>query len=406
MYGCCWFLYQLWMLCDFPRIHGYVAERLNLLAWGANRINDLSWSEFISIMNKTAGILMLPLSVIVAGSLFVIRNHPSNRTRRNIDVYSLPHIMAQFSPSIIPALCYGDKKTQLLNVDPPEHRSAQTPDEFALQHQLIIGERLERDKTREVFMKQLGNPLTGFSSFNNYERALFAVFGLQFFLDDRKAAEKLLDDLNRSCLAKRRRDNGKKGYPILSLANSAFNRVTQHSEAQHWLRHYSTTRTAIFALHDQDLRLPGARFRWLKGLDRALWYALTSSGRPKVFVEGAGIIAAAKWERLISGVSQRLQVNIPRPENCMDIAIVGLEEDLRSIGLILEELTPQDSTSTIGPKDLEDDENEEDNEIVILHSQELTETDTSPDSIQTNSQQTENTPSKQKTFSRPRARRP
>ncbi|MDE9567036.1 conjugal transfer protein TrbA, partial [Xenorhabdus bovienii] len=126
-------------------------------------------------------ILMLPLSVIVTGSLFVIRNHPSNRTRRNIDVYSLPHIMAQFSPSIIPALCYGDKKTQLLNVDPPEHRSAQTPDEFALQYQLIIGERLEREKTREVFMKQLGNPLTGFSSFNNYERALFAVFGLQFF---------------------------------------------------------------------------------------------------------------------------------------------------------------------------------------------------------------------------------
>ncbi|MDE9571675.1 conjugal transfer protein TrbA, partial [Xenorhabdus bovienii] len=87
---------------------------------------------------------------------------------------------------------------------------------------------------------------------------------------DRKAAEKLLDDLNRSCLIKSRRDNGKKGYPILNLANSAFSRVTQHPEANRWLRYYSTTRTAIFALHDQDMRLPGARFRWLKGLDRTL----------------------------------------------------------------------------------------------------------------------------------------
>ncbi|WP_203448981.1 MULTISPECIES: conjugal transfer protein TrbA [Photorhabdus] len=402
MFGCCWLLYQLWALCDFPRVHNYVAERLHLLAWAANRVNDLSWSEFIDIMNKTADILMLPLSIIVSGSLFSIRNHPSNLTRRNIDAYSLPHIMSKFSPAIIPVLCYGDKKTQLLNCDPPEHRSAQTPDEFALQHQLIIGERLNRDKTREVFMKQLGTPLTEFSSFNAYERALFAVFGLQVFLNDRKSAEKLLDDLNRSCLIKSRRDNGKKGYPVLSLANSSFNRVAQHPEAKRWLRHYSTTRTALFALHDQDLRLPGARFRWLKGLDRILWYTLTSSGRPKVFVEGAGVIAAAKWERLISDISLRLQVNIPRPENWMDIAIIGLEKDLRSIGLVLDERKLQDNTDAIELGD----ENDDNSEIIILQSHEPAATDTSFNPVQSDSQQTKYQAPKQRTFSRPRAKRP
>ncbi|WP_426575590.1 conjugal transfer protein TrbA (plasmid) [Xenorhabdus stockiae] len=412
MFGCFWILYQLWILCDFPKTHSYVAERLNLLAWAASQMNELSWSDFINVMNKTAGILMLPLSIIVSGSLLAIRLHPQNRTRRNIDVYSLPHIMAQFSPAIIPALCYGDKKSQLLNCDPPEHKSAQSPEEFALQHQLIIGERLDRDKTRAVFMKQLGtalitkNPETApvktaeFANFNAYERALFAVFGLQSFLNDRKSAQKLLDDLNRSCLIKSRRDKGKKGYPVLSLANNAFNQVSLLPEAKRWVRQHSTIRTALFALHNQDLRLPGAQFRWLKGLDRTLWYALTSSGRPKVFVEGAGIIAVAKWECLIADVSQRLKVNIPLPENCMDIAIVGLEEDLRSIGLILEERKPE---NTIKSEDEQSDDS--DDEIVILHSHQSVETNTLQQPVQSNNQQTEPQTPKQRAFARPRTKR-
>jgi intracellular multiplication protein IcmP len=362
MYGCCWFLYQLWSLCDFPRTHSYVAERLNLLAFTSNHVNDLSFITFIDVMNKTAGILMAPLAVIVVGSMLAVRNHPRNRTRRHIDVYTLPHIMSQFSPSIIPALCYGDKRTQLLNTDSEEHRSAQTPEEFALRHHLVIGERLDRDKAKIVFEQQLGQPLQNASSFNSHERALFAVFGLHSFLKDRKAAEGLLDELNRSCLIKSRRDKGQKGYPVLRLANSAFNRVIQSPEAQAWINHYSTTRTALFALHDQELRLPGARFRWLKGLDRTLWYALTSTGRPKFFIEGAGIITAAKWETLVIDVSERLRITIPMPVNRMNKAIDGLETDLRSIGLILEERNPQAAEESTQLND--EDESEEN--IVIL----------------------------------------
>ncbi|MCW6572802.1 conjugal transfer protein TrbA (plasmid) [Yersinia ruckeri] len=368
MYGCIWLIYQLWSLCDFPRIHVYVAERINLLALAGNQVNNMTWGEFIAVMNRTAGILMVPLSIIVVGSMLAIRNHPRNLTRRHIDVYTLPHIMAQFSPNIIPALCYGDKKTQLLNCDPPEHRSAQSPDEFAIQHQLVIGERLDRTRAQTVFEQQLGTPLKDFSSFNAHERALVAVFGLQVFFNDRKGAQKLLDSLNRSCLIKSRRDKGQKGYPVLRLANDAFYKVANSPVAVRWLRHYSSTRTALSALHDRDLRLPGANFRWLKGLDRTLWYALTSSGRPKVFIEGAGVIAAAKWETLIAEISEKFRVTIPVPATRMDIAIEGLLADSRRIGLVLEEREAQ-SESRAKEHDSEDeDEDEDDSDIVILRS--------------------------------------
>nr|WP_241389597.1 conjugal transfer protein TrbA [Serratia proteamaculans]ULG17466.1 TrbA [Serratia proteamaculans] len=398
MYGSCWVIYQLWSLCDFPRTHSYVAERLNLLAWAANRVNDLSWSEFINVMNKTAGILLVPLSVIVVGSMVAVRNHASNRTRRDINVYSLPIIMSQFSPNIVPALCYGDKETQLLNCDPPEHRSAQSPEEFAKQHQLVIGERLDHERARIVFEQQLGTPLNDASSFNPHERALVAAFGLQAFLKDRKGAEKLLDSLNRSCLIKSRRDKGKKGYPILGLATNAFERVINTPEAKVWIGRHSTTRTALFALHDQDLRLPGPRFRWLKGLDRTLWYALTSTGRPKVFVEGAGVIAVSKWETLIGTVSERLKVTIPIPVSRMDKAIYGLEIDLRGVGLTLEERTATEPTESAPDADLEEDMGD----VVVLRNQETV----IPTATIVTTPSSEQQPVKTRTFTRPRTQRP
>ncbi|RMV41846.1 hypothetical protein ALP12_04489, partial [Pseudomonas savastanoi pv. phaseolicola] len=61
-----------------------------------------------------------------------------------------------------------------------------------------------------------------------YERALLAVFGLQVFLNDRKAATRLLDDLNRSCMIKgllRRRTFSL--TPLYGLADAGFDRVAK-----------------------------------------------------------------------------------------------------------------------------------------------------------------------------------
>lgn len=362
IYGSCALLYTLWSWCDFPRIHPFVAQRINLLAWAGNHANTLDWSQFIVVMNRTAGILLAPLTIVVVWGGIAVRNHPMNHTRRPISIHTLPHIMARFSPSIIPALCYGDPKTQLLNCDPPEHRSAQAPEEFAVEHQLIVGQRLDRERAREVFARQLGTPLTGMDSFSPAEKALFAVFGLQVFLDDRRAAEALLDSLNRSCLLRSRRDGGKRGYPVLSVASRAFARVSKTPQARQWIARYSTTRTALSALHAQQLRLPGARFRWLKGIDRTLWYALTSSDRSKVFVEGAGVIAVAQWETLEAAVATRLNTRVSPTPDQVDSAVDGLEAELRGLGMVLDDRPPPDGTP------LTEEDEEEDDGVVILHS--------------------------------------
>lgn len=336
-YACCAMLYYLWYLADFASIHTYVAGKINLLAWASNRVEDLSLGEFLEVMNQTAGILYVFMLPVTVYGLVATRNHPLSITRRKIDIHTLPKIMSTFSPAIIPALQYGDPKTQLLNVDPPEHRSAMTPDEFAISHKLVIGQRLDHERARQAFDAQLGTPLLSESSFSAHERALVAIIGLQVFCDDRPAALELRDTLNRSCGKRQREHGNKRGYPQLSLAEKAFRQVIGTPQAKAWIRRHSTTRTALSALHAQDLRLPAGQFRWLKGIDRTLWYVLSSSDRSKCFVEGAGVVTAAQWESLVSQLSKKLKVVIPAPENLTAFAVRGLEDDLRNIGMVIDD---------------------------------------------------------------------
>ncbi|EIM0129230.1 conjugal transfer protein TrbA [Salmonella enterica] len=369
-YACCAMLYYLWYLADFASIHTYVAGKINLLAWASNRVEDLSLGEFLEVMNQTAGILYVFMLPVTVYGLVATRNHPLSITRRKIDIHTLPKIMSTFSPAIIPALQYGDPKTQLLNVDPPEHRSGMTPDEFAISHKLVIGQRLDHERARQAFDAQLGTPLLSESSFSAHERALVAIIGLQVFCDDRSAALELRDALNRSCGKRQRGHGNKRGYPQLSLAEKAFRQVMATPQAKAWIRRHSTTRTALSALHAQDLRLPAGQFRWLKGIDRTLWYVLSSSDRSKCFVEGAGVVTAAQWESLVSQLSKKLKVVIPAPENLTAFAVRGLEDDLRNIGMVIDDHERKTRIE-------EEEDNTTFDDLVFLHNADIPPTVTS-----------------------------
>ncbi|ERK16395.1 TrbA [Pantoea sp. AS-PWVM4] len=118
-----------------------------------------------------------------------------------------------------------------------------------------------------MFIAQLGEPrihtpsrdpcpgslLPDFDQFRDHEKSMFAIFGLQHFLGKRKEAKQLLDQLNRSTLKVDRHYRNKIGYPNLSLANQAFHQVATSQAAQAWVGQYSYVRTAIAALHDNDL---------------------------------------------------------------------------------------------------------------------------------------------------------
>lgn len=105
-------------------------------------------------------------------------------------------------------------------------------------------------------------------------------------------------------------------------------RVLASPGVSEWLKTHRTVRSALVGLYGRDLRLPPARFRWLKGCDRTLWYGLHTADTAKVFVEGAGIVAQARAEQLAA------RLGLPCPPLMTDEAVDGLQLELESLGLV------------------------------------------------------------------------
>lgn len=329
VYWSSWVLYWLWLMVDFSYTHVLVASKANLLVKLANNPKAVTFDQWLAVMNQTSTILFVFLIPIILLSSWSLALHPMLpfRSKRLISAKTLPKLVSGFAPSIIPIVAaYGPNG--LKDDTSAANAWALKPEEFAEQHNLIVRKVLDRTAAQAALEAQIGPAHTDFADWLPHERALLAVFGLQVFLNDRKAATKLLDDLNRSCLVKglTRRPTY---LPLYSLAEKAFARVVATPAMGELLAVHGFRRTALAGLYGRDLRLPSARFRWLKGVDRTLWYALHSADTAKVYVEGAGVLARSRAE------AKAKQLGLPcglRVEKAID----GLNAEMEGTGLIHE----------------------------------------------------------------------
>ncbi len=330
VYWTSWTLYWLWKMVDFPFIHVWAGGKINLLAEVANNAKDVTFSEWLEVMNHTSGVLLLFLTPLVIVSGIGLAQHPvlPFRSKRLVNIHTLPGLLSHFAPSVIPVLA-ASGSDGLMNDTSTGNAWALKPEEFAERYTLVQRKALDREAARAVFEEQVGDVHDGLLGLAPYERALLAVFGLQVFLNDRKAATRLLDDLNRSCMVKGLlRPKTYSLTPLYGLADAGFERVAKAPGVSEWLQSHRSMRTALVGLYGRDLRLAPARFRWLKGVNRTLWYALHSADTAKVFVEGAGVQAQARAE------VHAHKLGLPRPGLMVTQAIDGLQAELESIGLV------------------------------------------------------------------------
>jgi len=316
-----------WSVFDWPFMPASFIHARKQLATLAMAPDRISIAQLITILNQAGRLFVaIPMLITLYGFHLALK-HPANRTRRTITAVSLPRIMATHSPAVTPTLYYGD----LLNTDEPEHRSAINPEEWVRLHGLLIDKTLDRDACRKCLAADLGSTVSNLHALAPHEKALFAVFGARLFGegDEKKVAQDLLDKLNRSCHTGTWQ--GKPGYPDVSLCEQAFHTYVNHPSAPAWLTRHPYPRTLLHAMHKEALkygRLPSSQFRWLKGMDRPLWYALNTTGRKAPFMESAAVFTQALWEDFAARLGYRLS------ESCLDGAIDGLEAYLQKVGLI------------------------------------------------------------------------
>ncbi|MBA1009487.1 IncI1-type conjugal transfer protein TrbA [Escherichia coli] len=336
VFATCLILHTMWGMTDWGPFHHFAAPRYNLLANTANNAATITFSQWLDVMSQTVGILWLILLPMTLGFLWMWFQHPAQPrfTRRPLNIHTLPHLFSSLSPAIAPVLADGDSNRLFHGQKRPERRVALTPEVFVAQNNLIRNMQLDVAATRQCFMEQLGQPLTTWKDMAPHEKALFAVFGLQFFLGDRKSAVSLMNNLNLSCRLKSKRDQGRFSTPVYSLARNAFIRVIKTEDAQQWLRQHRYVRSGLVWLYAHDLRLTPPNWLWLKGVDRTLFYALHRANTTKGFIEGAGVVAVARAENEAS------RLGLPCPEPCVEEAIEGLRRDMLGLGLIWDEPQP------------------------------------------------------------------
>lgn len=286
--------------------------------------------DYWDLLNASSRIY-IPLVVLVAAALaWKIWKHPSNHAHRAITPERLRWIMSVHAPAIIPVLYYGD----LLTSNPDEHRTLATPKEWALERRLVVNNRLDRSKARAALIEQLGRRIHSPQDLEPHERALFAAFGARLFADgkDHAQTQTLLDALNRSC--HQGTYNGKRGYPVLSVTDEAFEKYAGHPDVSEWIAAHPYSRTLLHAMHLAAIKLgkaPSSHFRWLKGMDRTLWAALNSSGRKTPWAEAGAVFAQTQWENYLQGLCHRLT------EPHLDDVLDALEAALEKAGL---QITP------------------------------------------------------------------
>ncbi|HGY1699388.1 TPA: conjugal transfer protein TrbA, partial [Klebsiella pneumoniae] len=154
IYGVCRLLYWIYGVLPDAITPGNAAERRDMLLSAARYNHQVSLWDFISVMNDTASVLF-PLFILIIGLfVWVISRNPYYRLTRKLTIRNLPWVMVKNYPGIAHILArFGHLDQLLLNEDPEEARSAQSPVEFAQEHNLIdtAKRRLRKKAAHKVF---------------------------------------------------------------------------------------------------------------------------------------------------------------------------------------------------------------------------------------------------------------
>ncbi|ENN9164425.1 hypothetical protein NOM68_16415 [Proteus mirabilis] len=313
----------------FPSSKFIVSTKEMLVSANRNASN-VSFSDFLFILNKTAYPYAILFSVTSIFIVFKIRKSINYKYNRNLNVNELAKLIVKKNPSIAHILAkYSEIPEQLLNHDDTESLSPLTPVEFAKKYDLINKKNnaFRKSKARKIFRQQINfeSKINGHIDLKSYEKPLATVFSLALFFNDYDNVRNILNKLNLSCF------ETDDAYPNFELVKDECETILSTKEYLDFTKKYRSSRTMLYALLDNDLGIPPSHFRWLKGLDRTLWMALTSVGRAKKFVEGAGVIAYSITETWLANNEKYKSLNLSptvRP------ATIGLETELLKEGLV------------------------------------------------------------------------
>lgn len=307
-------------------VHGALIAELAAALQGALTAPDrITFDAFVFGLEGVGRYLRWPLAAGLAGlGGALLWWHPAGRFRRRFDLRRLAESMKDPWPFALHALRRGNLN---LPLDHPMWGMALSSEAFLRRHDLLeasdAGWSLREARAEAVFAVQLGPP---WREAPVHARALAGLLALRVVALTAPTAE--AERLKRrafalwATLARAAADHPAGDYcpPAAAFAQVMHETepVLRDEALTPLLAGHAYTATVLLRLLAAARTggvLPPALFNWLKGMDRPLWYALSSLGRRLPFVEAAGAIAHYHAERA---------AGFARPAPAVDRALDGL----------------------------------------------------------------------------------
>ncbi|EPX78055.1 hypothetical protein Salmuc_03377 [Salipiger mucosus DSM 16094] len=212
------------------------------------------------------------------------------------------------------------------NADEVEGPAA-TPMEWMKANNVRMSEEedgLDFDAATRAFENQLGAPWQGVEKADTYVKVLCAAFYINAKRDKNARGFKEKIAVAYTTMKPEERDK---------LLESMFEKVNADPKFGKMMEKYASkhayTNTALFRLLTWSRAHGGvfasAEFRWLKAVDRPLWYTLNNCGRRSYHIEGAGAVCHFNAENIVKG---------PLVDPHVDQAVDGLDDYLEGQGLM------------------------------------------------------------------------
>lgn len=234
---------------------------------------------------------------------------------------SLAHYQAQHWKVTFPGVYFDPDNAK------PEEAPAKTPMEWMKENNVSLTETtgLDYDSTKRAFEKQLGVEWSGLDNASVYIKAMCVIFYLNAKRD--KTARSTKEFFAVTWTTNKRKDAESKTDEFIKdfmKKDAKFKTVIEKHANKH-----AYTNTAMYKLLEWARQnggvLASAEFRWLKPIDRSLWYVLNNCGRRSFHIEGAGAVSHFHAEKIT-------RQGLVEPH--VDQAVDGLEEYLEHQGIV------------------------------------------------------------------------
>jgi hypothetical protein len=234
---------------------------------------------------------------------------------------SLAHYQMEFWKVITPGVLFNPE------ADDPNQEPARTPLEWMRDNGISLTERdgLDTEAARTTFERQLGDTWSGLDKAPTYVRAVAVLCALNAKRDrDCRKAKENISVAYATIRDRKKADQVVEGIIAKYLKDQKIVKAISKYANKH-----AYTNTAMYALLEWGRKQGGvfaaAEIRWVKAIDRTLWYALNNCGRRAFHIEGAGAVSHFFTERVAGG---------PMVEPYVDQAIDGLEDYIDHQGLM------------------------------------------------------------------------